>query len=74
MMYQHPSHVLSLVGRRNAILVALSLPLAFAQCADEGARTREDSDGTRDPREPAAEVTAATSSDDDDDPSTEVHP
>ena len=38
----HPLRGPSHGTRRNAILVALAIPLVIAQCAEEGARTRED--------------------------------
>jgi hypothetical protein len=38
----HPIRVPPHVTRRSAILVALSIPLVMAQCAEEGARLREE--------------------------------
>jgi hypothetical protein len=37
-----PTRVPTHLGLRNAVLVALALPLVFAQCAEEGARFREE--------------------------------
>ena len=38
----HPIRLPPHGTRRNAILVALSIPLVIAQCAEEGARLREE--------------------------------
>lgn len=41
----HPIRMPPHVTRRSAILVALSIPLVIAQCAEEGTRLREDANG-----------------------------
>lgn len=57
MTHSHLTPVIPQLGRRNALLVALAIPLVIAHCAEEGARLREDSVRPQSSNDPSTETT-----------------